>query len=433
MQNFVYIETFGCAANQNNSEIMRGLLKQAGYELTNNQEIADIIIINTCIVKEKTQNKIISRIKNLPTSKLIIVSGCMPETNFKEIQNLNKNLIFLGTHHFKDIIKLIKDFKENKLTAKQQLEYLTQRQEEKLILPKISNNKIISIIQITEGCLGECSYCKVKFAKHKLFSYDENNIIKQAENDLQQGAKEIWITSQDNASYGLDKDNKSKLPELLNKILNLNHRFKLRLGMMNPNNLLPIINEIIEIYKNPKIYKFLHIPIQSASDKVLADMKRKYKIKQVENIINKFKQEIPDITISTDIIIGYPTETEQDFQENLKFIKENQINVLNISRFSNHKELNLNLKPLKKQTINKRNKEIMSLFRKITQQNKEKYLNKNLKVLINKKLSENLYEARDDNYNLIIINSEDKSILGKSIDVNIKQTGVLQMLGKIVN
>ncbi len=162
-------------------------------------------------------------------------------------------------------------------------------------------------------------------------------------------------------------------------------------------------------------------------------MKRKYKIKQVENIINKFKQEIPDITISTDIIIGYPTETEQDFQENLKFIKENQINVLNISRFSNHKELNLNLKPLKKQTINKRNKEIMSLFRKITQQNKEKYLNKNLKVLINKKLSENLYEARDDNYNLIIINSEDKSILGKSIDVNIKQTGVLQMLGKIVN
>ncbi len=252
---------------------------------------------------------------------------------------------------------------------------------------------------------------------------------------MQQGAKELWITSQDNASYGLDKeDKKPKLPELLNKILNLKHNFKLRLGMMNPNHLFPILNEIIEIYKNKKLYKFLHIPIQSASDKILKDMNRQYKIEIAENIISEFKKSFPDITIATDIIVGYPTETEQNHKQNMEFIKKFKPDVLNLSKFSQHKLTRAGkLILLDKETIKKRAKEIMELHRKTAMENKQKFLNKKINVFVNSKTKiPDVYEARDDNYQIVLINSKDKNVLGKNINVKIKQIGVHHIIGEII-
>lgn len=430
---YIYIETFGCTANQNNSEILKGILTQSGYEIINNEKIADIIILNTCIVKQKTENKIKRRIQDLSKSKkLIIITGCMPETDTKVIKKLNPNIILLGVHHFKDIVNLIRKYKEGKLNWKEQNEFLDYQNEEKLNLPKLPINKLISICQISEGCLGSCSYCKTRIAKGKLFSYPEEEIIKSIESDLKQGAKEVWITSQDNANYNLDKG-QQKLPELLNKILNLNHRFKLRLGMMDPNNVLPILNELIEVYKHPKIYKFLHIPIQSASNKVLKHMNRLYTVKQAEEIIKKFRQKIPNITISTDIIIGYPIETQKDHKANLNFIKKFKPDVFNLSKFSSHKQTPAGkLKQLSSSIISKRTSEIMQAHRETALQNKQKFLDKTIKVFANKKLVQNLFQARDENYNIVLINSKD-DILGKNLEVKIKQAGVHHMIGEVFN
>ncbi len=426
------ITTYGCTANQNNSEILAGMLTSAGYQLTNNPKIADILIINTCIVKQKTEDKIKRKIQDLTKlypKKLLIIAGCMPETDAKHLKQLFPNSILLGTHHFKDIIKLLK----NQLTEKKQKEYLAQKNEEKLLSPKIPFNKLISITQISEGCLGNCTYCKARIAKGKLFSYDINNIIKSIENDLQNGAKEIWLTSQDLASYNLDKNQTSQLPELLNKILSLKHIFKLRLGMCNPNHILPILDELTEIYKNKKIYKFLHIPIQSASNQILEHMNRYYTIKDIELIINKFKQEIPDITIATDIIVGYPTETEQTHQQNLSFINKFKPDVLNLSKFSSHKNTRAgSLKQLPINIINKRTSELMSAHRQTAQQNKQKFLNQTLKVFVNKKTDiPDVYEARDENYNIVLIKSDDKTILGRTIKAKIIMIGVHHMIGEV--
>ncbi len=432
MQNYIYIQTYGCTANQNNSEILKGILTQSGYQITNNEQIADIIILNTCIVKQKTENKIKRRIQDLnKKNKLIIITGCMPETDAKQIKQLNPNTILLGTHHFKDINNLIKNHQENKLSWKEQDEYLSYKDETKLNLPKIPKDKLISITQISQGCLGNCTYCKTRLSKGKLFSYPQEEIIKSIESDLRAGAKEVWITSQDNANYNLDKG-EQKLPELLNKILSLKHNFKLRLGMMDLNNVLPILNQLIEIYKHPKIYKFLHIPIQSASNKILKHMNRLYTIEQAKEIIKKFRQEIPDITISTDIITGYPTETQQDHKANLSFIKTLKPDVFNLSKFSSHKQTQAGkLKQLKPEIISKRTSEIMQAHRETALQNKQKFLNKEIKVFINKKLAQNLYQARDENYNIVLINSKDK-ILGKNIEVKIKQVGVHHLIGEII-
>lgn len=432
--NYFHTTTYGCTANQNNSEILVGLLTQSGYQLTNNPKIADILIINTCIVKQKTENKIKRKIQDLAklySKKLLIITGCMPETDTKSIKQLAPNSIQLGTHHFKDIIKLIKNFNEKKLTDKRQESYLDYRNEEKLLTPKLPFNKLISITQISEGCLGNCTYCKARLAKGKLFSYDIDKIVKSVENDLSNAAKEVWLTSQDLASYGLDKHNKSQLPELLKKILNLKHNFKLRLGMMNPNCLYPILDELINIYKNKKMYKFLHIPIQSASNKILEDMNRKYKIEQAEQIINKFKQEIPDITIATDIITGYPTESSEDYLKNLQFINKYKPDVLNLSKFSSHKDTQASkLKPFPINIINKRTSELMKVHRETAYNNKKRFINKTLKAFVNKKLEEGLYEARDDNYNIVLIESKE-NILGKNLKVKINQIGVHHMLGEM--
>ncbi|MDP1728934.1 MAG: tRNA (N(6)-L-threonylcarbamoyladenosine(37)-C(2))-methylthiotransferase [archaeon] len=427
----VYIETYGCSANQNNSEIMAGILSNSGFLITNNLEIADILIFNTCVVKSKTESKIKRRIQDLKSNKLIIISGCMPETDFKKLKKLEKNAIFLGTRHIKEIVNLIRDFYDKKLTEAKQLEYLNNNPEIKLNLPKKPNNKIISIHQISEGCLGECSYCKTRLAKGKLFSYSKTEIIKSIESDLQQGAKEIWLTSQDCASYGLDRG-KQELPELLNEILNLKHKFKLRLGMSDPNNVFPILKELIEVYKDPKIFKFIHIPIQSASNPILKHMKRYYQIEQAEKIIETFRKQIPDITIATDIIVAYPTETENDHKINIDFIKEFKPDVLNLSKFSSHKQTPAGkLKVLPSSIVSKRASELMQIHRETAKENKEKFLNKTIKVLIEKRLpnSESLHSGRDENYNIVLVKC-DKEFLGKEIQVKITSFGVHNLIGE---
>ncbi len=433
---YIYIETYGCAANQNNSEILKGILTQSGYKITNNQDIADILILNSCIVKSKTENKIKRRIQDISKTyldKLLIITGCMPETDAKQIKKLNKNTILLGTHHFKKITTLIKDYHENKLFTKQN-HYLLAENEEKILAPKIPQNKLISITQISEGCLGNCTYCKTRIAKGKLFSYPIDKIVLSIESDLQNGAKEVWITSQDNANYGLD-EHEHKLPELLNKILKLKHKFKLRLGMMDPNNVLPILDELISLYSYPKMYKFFHIPIQSGSNKVLKHMNRFYTIQEAEQIISKFKNCFPNITIAIDIIIGYPTETESDFNQTFEFIEKIRPDVFNLSKMSIHKQTKAGkLKPLPILIINKRTSKIMQLHKQTASENKKKFLNKIIKVFVNKKLTENFYEARDDNYNIVLIRTDnDKGLLGKTIEVKIIQTGVHHMIGEILS
>ena len=425
----VYIETYGCSANQNNSEIIMGLLAESGYELTDKQELADAVIINTCVVKKKTENKIKRRIQDLyklNPGKITIVTGCMPDADSESITKLNPKALQLSSHNIKLVTKLMneKNLGFNIINNN----YLEKQNEEKILLPKISFNKLVFITQILEGCLSRCTFCKTKLAKGNLFSYPMEKILLSIENDLIEGAKEIWLTSQGNECYGMDFG-EQKLPELIEKICNLNYKFKLRIGMMNPGLLYPIVDKLIDIYKNPKIYKFLHIPIQSGSKKILKDMRRPYSIEKVEFIINKFKNEFPDITISTDIITGYPTETDEDYKQTMNFLKKYKPDVLNLSKFSKHKNTEADkLKEIPVKIVNQRNKEIMNLHRQTAFENKKKFLNKILKVFVNKNLGNNLYEARDGNYNIVLINSNE-DIIGKDLDVLIKKIGVHHMIG----
>jgi len=443
---FIYIETFGCTANQNNSEILAGLIRQSGLEITTNPDIADLLIINTCIVKSPTEKKIERKVfdllKNYP-DKPIIIAGCMPEVRAEKLRR--KNIYLLGTHHFKDILKLIKKISENSYEEK---EFLSEKNEIKLCLPKIPEIKKIGITQISEGCNGFCSFCIVRLVKGKLFSYPQEKILENIENDLKSGAKEIWITSQDNATYGLDErfheakygiesasgvasKGKRKLPELMRKILQLKGKFRVRLGMMNPENVLPILNELIEIYKNEKIYKFLHVPLQSGSNKILKLMNRKYTIEDFLKIIGKFRKQIPNLTLATDIIVAYPQETEQDFQETLNLIKKIKPDVLNVSKYWAMKGTPASKeKQIPKEIAKSRAIKLMQEYKKISAEKNKNYLEKETKVFVYDKF-QNHYLARTENYKLVLIQS-DKNYLGKFVNVKIIGMEKNHLVGEII-
>jgi MiaB/RimO family radical SAM methylthiotransferase len=428
---------------------MSGILTRNGFNIVENENIADLIILNTCVVKDPTIKKIEQRIKIIvKQNKSLIISGCMPEVFSKKLSKIAPKSPLISTHHIKEILNAVRKLSESKPVY-----YLGNQQELKLGIPKLSRNKSISIVQISQGCINECSYCLVKKVKGNLFSYPEDKIIKEVENNLKAGAKEIWLTSQDNACYGFDQalsndvsgSNKkgfsencegfhdvakpithentyNSLPQLVNRITSLNHKFYLRIGMMNPSSIMPILDDLIESYKNPKVFKFLHLPIQSGSDKILKLMNRKYKIKDALYIINKFKKEFPEIVIATDIIVGFPNETSEDFKKTLQLIDIIRPDVLNHSRYwamkgTKSAKINNNIT---KEELKEREVELMKLHAKIALENKQKLIGKEYKVLVDNKGFQDTWLARNENYQLIIIQTKE-NLQGKFLKVKIKE------------
>ena len=344
----VKIFTFGCTANQDNSSIIASIIKKQGYELTNSDEEAEVFIINSCIVKGATQSKVINLIRRLKQfNKEIILTGCMPLANYKLAKSFNVKLL---CHNSLDkICELLQNKKQEIITRKNS--------------SKLGYEKDANIVQIAEGCLGNCSYCATKLAKGQLFSFPEDKILEEVKK-LAKKHNIIKITATDCGCYGLDIG--TNLPSLLKKIISLPGNFKIRIGMINPKYAKIYLNELIEIYKHEKVIKFLHIPVQSGSDKVLKLMKRQYKVKDFLEIVEKFRKEIPNICISTDIIVGFPNESHEDFEKTIVLVKKTKPDVLNISKFSPMPRTEAaKLKKLPSQIVKERSKKLHDLFIKL--------------------------------------------------------------------
>jgi MiaB-like tRNA modifying enzyme len=423
----IYIETFGCSANQNNGEIMAGMLERVGHIIVQNEKNSDINILNSCIVKGPTLQKMLSRIKELSNKKLI-VAGCMPDVFSKQILKIAPKAALLGSHHINEIVKVVKSLLEGV-----QVQFISKQKETHLCKPKNYKNRIIGITQISEGCLGDCSFCVVKLVKGQLNSYPQDEIIKNIQNDLDSGCKEIWLTSQDCAAYGLDVPQKRIfLPELLSSILKLKGKFQVRLGMSNPNHILPIAKDLIECYKNQKMFKFLHIPLQSGSDNVLKAMNRHYNSKDFAEIIQLLKNEVPGITISTDIIVGYPTETEQDFEDTIKILEQTRPDIINIARFWSMPKTKASALPeLSKKVVMERTQKLMALHNKIALENNSKWIGWIGKVLVDEHNFNNVFTARNSSYKHILLQSNEK-LLGKTVDVKITKADSHHLFGALI-
>jgi MiaB-like tRNA modifying enzyme len=419
----VFIESYGCSANLSDSQVISGLLKENGFEIVNSPKKSDLNIINTCIVKNPTEQRMIHRIRELTKlKKPLIVAGCMPKTSQKLIEKINFNASMIGPDSIEGIVGVATATIEGR-----KIFFLKDLRKPKICLPKIRLNPIINIVPIAIGCLGDCSYCSVKFAKGRLFSYPKEKIIEEVRIAVKSGCKEIWITSQDNSCYG--KDINSSLPELLNEVCKIDGEFFVRVGMMNPTHAKDILNQLIESYRNEKIFKFLHLPVQSGSNRILEKMKRYYKIEDFIEIVNKFRKEIPNLTLSTDIIAGFPTETEEDFNQTISLIEKIKPDIVNISKFGARPKTEVaNLKQLDMKVVNERSSILHNLVKKISLENNKKWIGWKGKVLVDEKTKDG-FIARNFAYKPIIIKTR-KNVFGKIIEMEIKDATANCLIAK---
>jgi len=405
------IKTYGCSLNQSDSEVLAGILEKAGFDIVNNTTDAEIIIINSCCVKKPTENKFfkyLDEIKKL--RKPIVIGGCIPQAMSERV----KEFSLLGTYQLKHIVTVVEETLNGNI-----VHMLVKEKNERLNLPKVRRNDAIEIVPICSGCLGSpCTYCIVPQARGELLSYYKNAIIDQIRGALADDVKEIWLTAQDTGCYG--KDINDSLPALIRDILKIQHKFYIRLGMINPNHVLEYIDDLIEIYKDDKLFKFLHIPVQSGNNEILEKMKRKYTVEDFKNIVTRFRKEIPGITISTDIICGFPTETKEQFMDSVKLIRETRPDVLNISRFWPRKNTEAEkMEQLPSWETKNRSRYLTSIFDWISFENNKKWKSWIGTILIDDHGKDNTFIGRNYAYKQVIVKSN-KDIFGEIIKVQIE-------------
>lgn len=418
----IHIETYGCSANQNNSEIMAGLLDKESIKIVDSEDEADIIILNTCIVKGPTESKEISRIKELiGKKKKIIVAGCLSQVAEKKIRKISEKIAIIGINAITEIVHIVD------MLDKGEVKIITEKRKEiKLGFPKINKNPSIGIIQISEGCLGNCTYCCVKFAKGDLHSYPIEQIVSEVRETLDSAIKEIWLTSQDCGAYG--EDISENLVSLLKEMLKIKGDYKIRIGMLNPNHMLPMLDDLIELYKDKRIFKFLHIPIQSGNDSVLKKMNREYSVSDFRKIVQGFRKKIPDMTIATDIICGFPEETNEQFAESLKLIEELNPDIVNISKFWLRKRTAAEkLKQTKTEEIKERSRKMTALFNRISEQKNKEWIGWKGKTIVDEK-NKKSFIGRNESYKPIILKGNFE--LGETVDVEIISSARYYLIGE---
>jgi MiaB-like tRNA modifying enzyme len=419
----IFTLVFGCPSNIADYEIALGLLKGAGFEIAKSQEEADLNIIFTCVVKEQTFQKMIFKIKELTKiKKPLIVAGCMAKSDSKLIERINPNASIITPDNIEKIVDAVNIAMKGKKVL-----FIEDSNKPKLNLPRCRKNPFIGIVQISKGCLSNCSYCYEPY-RGKFFSYPLSEIVEEVKSAIESGCKEVWITSLDNGCYGFDIG--LDLADLLNEVCKINEKFFVRVGMMNPLHIKKFLNKLIEAYQNEKIFKFVHIPVQSGSNKILKLMRRGYKARDFIQIVKKFRKKIPLITISTDIIVGFPYESERDFKSTIQLIEKTKPDMVNISKFGARFGTEAaKMEQLNRKVVNERSSFLTNLVRKISLENNEKWVGWEGEIFVDEIGKNNSLVGRNFAYKPVVIKAN--NLLGKFVNVKIFDVSSSCLFGKI--
>ncbi|XP_057973270.1 uncharacterized protein LOC131161488 isoform X1 [Malania oleifera] len=361
----IYMRTFGCSHNQSDSEYMAGQLLAFGYALSDNPEDSDLWLINTCTVKSPSQSAMETLISKCKSLKMpLVVAGCVPQgsQNLKELEGVS----IVGVQQIDRVVEVVEETLKG-----HEVRLLKRRTLPALDLPKVRKNKFIEILPINVGCLGACTYCKTKHARGHLGSYTIDSLLGRVRSVIAGGVREIWLSSEDTGAYG--RDIGVNLPILLNAIvaeLPPDGSTMLRIGMTNPPFILEHLKEIAEVLRHPCVYSFLHVPVQSGSDSVLSTMNREYTVSEFRAVVDTLTELVPGMQIATDIICGFPGETDEDFASSLSLVKEYKFPQVHISQFYPRPGTPAaRMKKVPSTTVKKRSRELTTVFESFTPYN----------------------------------------------------------------
>lgn len=433
--------SLGCDKNTVDAEFMLGIVSQYGFSYTEDENDADAIIVNTCCFIEDAKKESIETIlemaslKKTAKLKALIVTGCMAQRYKDEIlKEIPEVDALLGTSSYDKIVEVI----NRAINGEKNMEFLDLDR-----LPDINTRKIrlagawYSYLKIAEGCNKNCTYCIIPKLRGSYRSYPIESLVKQAKDLANLGVKELILVAQETTLYGVDLYSKKALPLLLGELAKVEGIEWIRLLYCYPEE---ITDELIEVIaKEDKIVKYMDVPIQHASNKILQKMARKTKKEEIKERIGKLREKVEGISLRTTFIVGFPGESEEDFEELKDFVKEMKFDKVGVFTYSKEEGTTAYKfkEQINKRTKEKRKKELMLLQQDISRENLKKYQGKRLKVIVEGKLSEeDIYIGRTymdapnvDSY--VFFSSKYEHISGDFVDVLITNSSEYDLEGEV--
>ena len=405
----IWFEGYGCTANQGETLEMREHANQLGHELATDSSTAETVVLGTCTVIESTQNRMEKRISELmDQGKNVIVSGCMATADTKVLNSKFPNAPLVSPGDIDGLGDLI-----GRGGCK----------------PETLESPFAAILPISSGCLGRCTYCATLKARGRVKSRSVNDIFFKAQYAIDSGSKELLLTSQDNGAFGADTG--SSLEKLLNELSHLEGEFRLRVGMLNPMLVSGRSKEMAEAWGDSRIYKFMHLPIQSGSQKILDSMTRDHTIEEFWEVVEVFREYYPEMMIITDIITGFPGETEEDHQETVKLLNQLSPDLVNVTRFSPRKGTPASrYKRIDGRIVKKRSRELTNLRKELGAKSFKRFVGRQTSILTVENQRSGSTLCRDDNYRPIILKKE--LPLGEFHDVKIIDSAYGFMIAVLV-
>jgi threonylcarbamoyladenosine tRNA methylthiotransferase CDKAL1 len=424
----ILVKSYGCSTNLADGEVLAGCLSQAGFDLAQSIPEADVVVYNCCAVKGPTENRMIELLKRVPAEKKVLVAGCLPLTSFDRLQRDVRFDGVVGPATGSGIVDVVKRVLagekvvalENALNAKPVLS-----------LPRLTKNPVVSLVPVGYGCLGSCAYCCVVFARGRLRSYSIEEIVEKVKCDLASGAKEFWLTSQDMACYGRDLG--TNLAALLKSVCAVNGDFRVRVGMMTPNFAFDMLDELIEAFRCAKVFKFLHLPVQSGDDRVLKRMRRCYTVQDFRKVVSAFRAAFPEVTLATDVICGFPGEAKEAFDNTLRLISEVKPDIVNVSKFFGRPGTAAAEMPnaVEQAEIKRRSTEAAKLAKQISLDRNQRWTKWTGEILIDEKGKiPGSWIGRNFAYKPVTVKST-SDLLGKTLQVKIVQAFDTYLAGTI--
>ncbi|MDD2181641.1 MAG: tRNA (N(6)-L-threonylcarbamoyladenosine(37)-C(2))-methylthiotransferase MtaB [Bacilli bacterium] len=424
------IETLGCKVNTYETNVMIDSLENIGYNQVNFNDLSDIYIINTCTVTNNADSKsmkmIRQAIKHNPDA-IIVVVGCLVQTNYDLVDTIDGVDIILGNVHKSKIGEYIQTFLKTRESIKK-IEDICNVEFEEMQLNNF--NKTRAFVKIQDGCNNYCSYCIIPFARGNVRSKKPEVVTNEIKELIKNGHQEIVLTGIHTGSYGVDLDNYS-LSKLLTEIVKIDNLLRLRISSIE---ITELSDEFMNILKNNEVLvDHMHIPLQSGSNKILKLMNRKYGIKYFVDKIDKLHSIRPNMLITTDVIVGFPNETEELFKETIDTIKTINFAKIHVFPYSKREgtaaaKMNNHVDPVTKK---KRTRELLKLSKKLEVETMNKYLNKTLEFIP---------EIYKDGYlighagNYLSIKSEGpKELLNKQVKVLIKEIKYPHLVGVLID
>ena len=434
-----YIHTYGCQANVRDEETMRGLLEDVGYIQTDKPEEATLIIINTCAVRENAEDKVYGEIGNLKHLRkknkdlVLAICGCMveqPEILKKLMETFTEVNLYFGTHEIAQLYSLVYDVR----TTKERVVAIESKPGEVIeITPACRNNNYKAYVNVMYGCDKFCTYCIVPYTRGKERSRHFEDVLKECEQLIENGYQEITLLGQNVNAYGKDLDEGKDFADLMEAVAKLGVP-RLRFTTSHPWDFSSKMIDVIAKY--PNIMKFIHLPVQSGNDRVLRAMGRRYTRETYLALVKEMREKIPGLALSTDIIVGFPNETDEEFKDTLSIVDEIKYEAAFTFIYSPRKgtpaakiEDNVSY-----ETKSKRFMELVKHLEKHIEAYSKTMVGQTYDVLVDgvSKTDKDMYSGYTEENKLVHFKG-DESMIGKIVKVKINESHTYSMMGEIVN